>query len=91
MRTISCLYGNPILYVVACLPVFMIIKTVTTTMIVAMLPNTDKLSIAGEEPGGDGGAVLQATLETRQGLEMKLGVALIVLMYSYIKLNRLAY
>jgi hypothetical protein len=60
-------------------------------MLVAMLPNTAKLCIAGEETGGDGEAVLQATVETRQGLEMKLGVALVVLMYSYIKLNRLAY
>ena len=54
-------------------------------MLVAMLPYTNKLSIAGEEPGGDGGAVLQATVEAGQGLKMILRVILGVLMYSYIK------
>ena len=69
----------------------MIIKSNTTTIFVEIFPNTDKLFIAGEEPGGDGGAVFQATVEAGQGLKMMFGISLVILMYSNIKLNRLAY
>ena len=63
------------------MPAYMIIMSVTTTMFVAMFPNTDKLCFAGEVPGGDGGAVLQATVEAGQGLKIILGVTCVVFIY----------